>query len=256
MDDETEAMIREAESQSIYEQQAEEEEEPTTNHSTSAYLSTLNAQQLAAVTHSSSGGLQVLAGPGSGKTHTLTARIAYLISEYKMLPSQIVVLTFTNKASSEMKRRLEGLVGKEVAHQLKMGTFHSICVVYLRKYHKLIGLDAAFIIADRDDCLGILKRVIGEAKIPEEWRKECTAKNTLDSISRAKAKNVGWEKWRMDAQGNEDIKRRQRGIVMAQLYEEYENQMKSNSSLDFDDLLLYGLVALSFLRRSAWLIMI
>lgn len=154
------------------------------------YLPALNPAQRLAVTFPATGGLQILAGPGSGelelrrqrrwkltylfttpgKTKVLTTRVAYLLQKYSIEPESMVVVTFTNKAANEMKARLRLLVGGATVSKILMGTFHSVCVrcesrtsmsalgrtlislrADLRKYGPLIGLPSNFLIADRDD---------------------------------------------------------------------------------------------------------
>lgn len=119
------------------------------------YLSALNTNQRLAVEYPSS--IQILAGPGAGKTRVLTTRVAHLVQQHALDPACIVVVTFTNKAALEMRSRLEVLLGAK-ASKLVMGTFHSVCVRYLRRYGGLVGLQNNFVVADRDACLGMLKR--------------------------------------------------------------------------------------------------
>lgn len=142
-----------------------------------------------------------------------------MIQHYKVEPANIVVLTFTNKAASEMRNRIKRLVGSVIVDSLKMGTFHSICRSYLQKYGKLIGLAPNFIIADRDDCLAIIKRALNSAAIPEQLRKELTAKHMLDQISSAKSRNVSFESWRMEAEVAHDGHFREKRFVMARVFE-------------------------------------
>ena len=119
-------------------------------------LEGLNSAQLAAVA-SPSPVLQVLAPPGSGKTKTLTARVAYILSHYGYRPQDIICCTFTIKASREMRERIGRLVGADVESKLILGTFHSICRRYLGRYGYLIGLPKRFGIADSGDSLAIIK---------------------------------------------------------------------------------------------------
>lgn len=101
--------------------------------------------------------LQVLAPPGSGKTKTLTARVAYLLSHHGYQPQDVICCTFTIKASREMRSRIAGLIGDDVQSRLILGTFHSICRRYLVSYGYLIGLQKGFGIADSGDSLAIVK---------------------------------------------------------------------------------------------------
>ena len=120
-------------------------------------LEGLNEQQQCAVC-SPSPVLQVLAPPGSGKTKTLTARVAYLIAHYGIKPYNMSVCTFTVKAAREMTERIRSFVGENIQRQLKLGTFHGIARLYLSKYGNLIGLRKGFSIADTSDSTAILKR--------------------------------------------------------------------------------------------------
>ncbi|PWN49622.1 UvrD-helicase-domain-containing protein [Violaceomyces palustris] len=117
------------------------------------YLASLSDTQFAAATYGASKSLQILAGPGSGKTRVLTSRVAWLILDpgNSLQPEDVVVVTFTNKAASEMKKRLDVLVGPERTARLIIGTFHATCARYLRKYGQLIDLRNNFSIMDADD---------------------------------------------------------------------------------------------------------
>jgi DNA helicase-2/ATP-dependent DNA helicase PcrA len=119
-------------------------------------LDGLNPAQRTAVTSPSSI-LQVLAPPGSGKTKTLTARVAYLLSHHGFHPQDVICCTFTIKASREMRERLARLIGDKLEARLILGTFHSICRRYLVAYGHLIGLKKGFGIADSNDSLAIIK---------------------------------------------------------------------------------------------------
>jgi len=119
-------------------------------------LDGLNPAQRAAVA-SPAPILQVLAPPGSGKTKTLTARVAYLLSHHGYRPQDVICCTFTIKASREMRERIGKLMGDSVESSLILGTFHSICRRYLVKYGYLIGLRRGFGIADSSDSLAIIK---------------------------------------------------------------------------------------------------
>ena len=119
-------------------------------------LDGLNTAQRAAVSSPASI-LQVLAPPGSGKTKTLTARVAYLLSHHRYRPQDVICCTFTIKASREMRERIGKLMGDVVEANLILGTFHSICRRYLVKYGYLIGLRRGFGIADSSDSLAIIR---------------------------------------------------------------------------------------------------
>lgn len=184
----------------------------------------LNAAQRTAV-GSPASVLQVLAPPGSGKTKTLTARVAHLIAHRQLLPWNIIVCTFTVKAASEMKERIKSFVGDELAKQLKLGTFHSVALRYLKHYGKHIGLPKDFGIADTSDSKAILKRII------KKFGMSIEPGQALGRISSRKAK------------GEVDSKPGKGGKTVDQqefdrLFEEYEATLAASNLLDYDDLLL------------------
>ncbi|KAJ5903110.1 hypothetical protein N7504_005493 [Penicillium tannophilum] len=186
-------------------------------------LDGLNPAQRQAVT-SSDPILQVLAPPGSGKTKTLTARVAYLLSHHGYLPQDVICCTFTIKASREMRERLSKLVGERVQSRLILGTFHSICRRYLVKYGYLIGLRKGFGIADSDDSRGILRRIIKRLKSSIE------VKAAQGRISRHKAHGLGPD----DLVGR--VKAEELEIV--DIYRQYESGLAASNLLDYDDLLV------------------
>ena len=122
------------------------------------YLSVLNPQQREAVVHSGSP-LLILAGAGSGKTRVITTKIAWLVDHLAMNPRSILAVTFTNKAAQEMKERVLALVPH--AEEVMVRTFHSFGAWFLRRNAKLAGLDPSFRIYDEDDCLSLLKGILG-----------------------------------------------------------------------------------------------
>ena len=144
-------------------------------------LEGLNDKQYEAVKNSE-GPCLVIAGAGSGKTKVLTHKIAYLIGEMNVLPWNILAITFTNKAANEMKERIANLVG-EVAKDIWMGTFHSICVRILRKFIDRIGFDSSFIIFDTSDQRTLIKTCIKSMGLDD---KIFTDRSVLSEISNAK----------------------------------------------------------------------
>lgn len=168
--------------------------------------------------------LQVLAPPGSGKTKTLTARVAYLVAHRQLLPWNIIVCTFTVKAASEMKDRITTFVGKETSRQLKLGTFHSVALRYLKQYGQHINLPKDFGIADSSDSKAILKRLIKQLgmSMPEG--------QALGRISSQKVKGSDprHEKTAMSVE-RRDFQR---------LFNEYEQTLANSNLLDYDDILL------------------
>jgi len=191
---------------------------------TDAILTGLNSAQRDAVT-SEAEVVQVLAPPGSGKTKTLTARVAYLIAHKQLKPWNIIVCTFTVKAANEMKDRIRGFIGDELAKQLKLGTFHSISLRYLKQYGRHIGLDKDFGIADTSDSKAIIKRIIKQHGLSID------AGQARGRISAQKAKGVDSEQFHKSAKKVEQQD-------FAQVYSEYEATLKASKLLDYDDLLL------------------
>ncbi|KAI4242434.1 MAG: hypothetical protein L6R42_011007, partial [Xanthoria sp. 1 TBL-2021] len=143
----------------------------------------LNNAQLAAVT-SPADVVQILAPPGSGKTKTLTSRVAYLIRHHNYKPWNILCLTFTIKSSREMKERLGKLIGNGMEAKLVLGTFHSVCRRYLVSYGHLIGVRKGFGIADSSDSLSIIKRILNRLRFTLD------PKAAQSRISSCKSKGV------------------------------------------------------------------
>ncbi|KZT33110.1 P-loop containing nucleoside triphosphate hydrolase protein [Sistotremastrum suecicum HHB10207 ss-3] len=204
------------------------------NDTLSAVLKTLNERQYQAVTHNPEIPLQILAGPGSGKTKVLTSRVAYLVQEHKLRPSDICAVTFTNKAASEMRERLNLLIGEEQTKKLRLGTFHALCARFLRQWGKTIGLTDRFTICDADESkkiiTNLLKAYDGQLKAR---RLTLQPGEVLSSISNAKAK--GLSSADLFAQAENDIHQ-----IIAELYASYTEALKKMNALDFDDLLVYG----------------
>ena len=192
-------------------------------------LEGLNTAQQEAV-QTMSGPVLILAGAGSGKTKTLTHRIANLIAN-GVLPQKILALTFTNKAAREMRERLAHLLGRENSFSFMpwMGTFHSICVKMLRIEAENVGLDKSFVIYDTDDRLALIKRAMKELQISD---KNVKPKAVEAYIS--KAKNEGRMPDEMLADAYYPNQQQ-----MARVYERYEDMRKKADAVDFDDLLLY-----------------
>src|SRR5450432_62219 len=135
------------------------EELPRAKLSPNSILENLNSSQKAAVS-SSARTLAIFAGPGSGKTHTLTSRTAWLLKHEGLQPWNIIVATFTVKAAREMKERIGKLIGGGLEAKLVLGTFHSIARRYLARYGHLIDIPKDFGIADSSDSLAIIKRIV------------------------------------------------------------------------------------------------
>ena len=189
----------------------------------------LNDEQARAVTHGD-GPLLILAGAGSGKTKTLTHRIAYLIGELKVFPSRILAVTFTNKAAKEMRQRLAKLLDEEADNRQFMpwmGTFHSICVRILRMDGASIGLDKRFLIYDTDDQVSLMKQIMKARGLTD---KDIKPRAVLSVISNAKNEMRSAEDFSMSARGPREQK-------IAELFFAYEKALKEAAALDFDDLL-------------------
>jgi len=192
-------------------------------------LGGLNDMQRQAVEHQS-GPLLILAGAGSGKTKTLTHRIAWLIRNHDIWPSRILAVTFTNKAAREMRERLATLLRQEQSREFMpwMGTFHSICVRLLRQEGPHIGVPRNFIIYDEDDRQRLVKQAMKAHGMTD---KDIKARRVSAAISAAKNAMTSADDFAASAYGPQQEK-------IAQLYHEYERLRRQAGGLDFDDLLL------------------
>ena len=188
---------------------------------------TLNDKQKEAVFHTE-GPLLILAGAGSGKTRVLTHRIAYLIEEKGVNPWNILAITFTNKAAAEMRERVDNLVGFG-SESIWVSTFHSMCVRILRRHIALLGYDTNFTIYDTDDQKTLMRDVCKLLQIDTKIYKE---RMLIGTISHAKNEMLTPEEFRLQSGGDFHQKK------IADVYEEYEKQLRANNALDFDDLLL------------------
>ncbi len=189
-------------------------------------LDYLNSEQAQAVQHTD-GPVLIHAGAGSGKTRVLTYRVAHLINHTKIKPWQILAVTFTNKAASEMKERILALTSR-AGQDIWIGTFHSVCAKILRIEAEKIGYQKNFLIFDRDDQIKFLKYVMRESHISE---KDYTADAILSAISGAKNTFVSPAEYRRAAR--EPLEE-----TAALLYTNYQCQLKANNAMDFDDLLI------------------
>jgi DNA helicase II / ATP-dependent DNA helicase PcrA len=197
-----------------------------------AYLRGLNPPQREAVL-TTEGPVLVLAGAGTGKTAALTARLAHLIATRKAWPSQILAVTFTNKAAREMKERVSAISGGAIEGMPWLGTFHSVAARMLRSHAKLVGLQSNFTILDTDDQLRVLKQLIQASGLDE---KRWPARQLAGLIDRWK--NRGWTPQQVDA-GESEAFAAGRG---ADLYAQYQDRLRTLNACDFGDLLLHMLV--------------
>ena len=192
----------------------------------------LNPPQREAVL-TTEGPVLVLAGAGTGKTAALTARLAHLIATRKAWPSQILAVTFTNKAAREMRERVGKLSGGALEGMPWLGTFHSVAAKMLRLHAELVGLHSNFTILDTDDQLRVLKQLIQAANLDE---KRWPARQLAGLIDRWK--NRGWTPQQVDA-GESETFAAGRGST---IYAQYQERLKTLNACDFGDLLLHMLV--------------
>ena len=197
-----------------------------------AYLQGLNPPQREAVL-ATEGPVLVLAGAGTGKTAALTARLAHLIATRRAWPSEILAVTFTNKAAREMRERVGRLSGGALEGMPWLGTFHSVAARMLRSHAELAGLQSNFTILDTDDQLRVLKQLISAANLDE---KRWPARQLAALIDRWK--NRGWTPGQIDA-GESEAFAAGRG---AELYAQYQERLRTLNACDFGDLLLHMLV--------------
>ena len=195
------------------------------------YLDDLNPAQRAAV-EALDGPVLMLAGAGTGKTKALTARIVHLLHMGKARPNEILAVTFTNKAAREMKNRVGRLLGEVAEGMPWMGTFHSLSVKILRRHAELVGLKSNFTILDTDDQVRLLKQLITAANIDEKrWPARMLA-SIIDSW-----KNRALTPDRVPS--SESAAYNNRGT---ELYEQYQQRLRTLNATDFGDLLLHCVV--------------
>ena len=194
------------------------------------YLAELNGAQREAV-EATEGPVLVLAGAGTGKTRVLTTRLAHILHRGLARPGEVLAVTFTNKASREMKGRVEALLQRPV-ESLWLGTFHAMGARILRRHAELAGLTANFTILDTDDQIRLLKQVIEAAGIDE---KKWPARNLTALVGRWKDRGVGPRQAGSDNAGDFAFGKG------ASLYAAYQERLKSLNAVDFGDLLLHCL---------------
>lgn len=191
-------------------------------------LKGLNQKQQEVVT-TTEGPVLVLAGAGSGKTKALTHRIAYLIYEKKINPSNILAITFTNKAAKEMSQRVENLLGKynKNISMPTLGTFHSICARILREDGHFLGHGRNYVIFDEADSVSLIRKIIKKLELPEE---KISPRGVKSYISSAKNESIEPGKYASLANGYFQE-------IVARVYPIYQKELRLNNGLDFDDLL-------------------
>ncbi len=190
------------------------------------FLEKLNPAQRQAVT-AGVGPVLVLAGPGSGKTRVLTQRVVYLIASEGVRPYQMLAVTFTNKAAREMGSRVRTMLGELPAEGLWLGTFHSICARLLRQEAGQLPFTSSFVIYDDDDQQRLVKAAIRDLNLDE---KTYRPQSVHASISHAKNELIFPDAYPTLTYRDEVVKR---------VYQRYQEQLKQNNAVDFDDLLLW-----------------
>lgn len=195
-------------------------------------LSGMNPEQARAV-KKTEGPLLIMAGAGSGKTRVLTHRIAYLIVEKNVYPSNILAITFTNKAAREMRERIDSILGSGTGERMWVSTFHSMCVRILRRNIDRIGFTKSFSILDTSDQLTVIKNVLKELNLDP---KQYPPRAMLGTISNAKNECITTEQYRAHINEQNPYEK-----TVADVYDSYTRRLQQNQSLDFDDLIMVTL---------------
>lgn len=189
-------------------------------------LNELNDRQKEAVTYND-GPLLIIAGAGAGKTKTLTSKITYLIEEKKVSPYNILAITFTNKAAKEMRDRIFSQIGSE-AKKITVSTFHSFGLKLIRENVERLGYDSNFVIMDSDDSLTVVKKIIKDMGYDPKIYSPKAIRNKISSCKNEMMSVKAYEKLAVS-----DYER-----VVKEVYEKYDEKLRRNNSVDFDDLLL------------------
>jgi DNA helicase-2/ATP-dependent DNA helicase PcrA len=189
-------------------------------------MSELNEPQREAALHAQ-GPLIVFAGAGSGKTRTITFRIANLLATERVPPYRILAVTFTNKAAAEMRERIERLTGPDVAKDLWVGTFHSVCARLLRRHYHAVGLTKNYVIYDDSDQKALLNRVLKDMSLSDYGY---PPKLVLSMISGEKREGYLPDETRQSGRMES---------TLVDIYERYQAALVRSDAVDFDDLLLY-----------------
>ncbi|WP_203248535.1 DNA helicase PcrA [Sporosarcina beigongshangi] len=196
-------------------------------------LTGMNPEQARAV-KKTEGALLIMAGAGSGKTRVLTHRIAYLVVEKNVYPSNILAITFTNKAAREMRDRIDGLLGAGTGERMWVSTFHSMCVRILRRNSDRIGISKSFSILDSADQLSVVKSVLKALNLDA---KQYDPRTMLNTISSAKNECIDAETFRGQINPHNPYEK-----TIADVYDGYAKRLRQNQSMDFDDLIMMTLV--------------
>lgn len=194
-------------------------------------LDNLNNEQIIAVKHFE-GPMLVIAGAGSGKTKVLTNRIAYLIQEKEISPYHILAITFTNKASKEMKNRVINLVG-EVGKKMYISTFHSMCVHILRQDIYNLDYKDNFVIYDAKDQISLIKKIMADLNIDQKYYSPKRVINTISNLKNDYIFPSDYQKTLGNDRYQDEFKK-----IVGIIYKRYQNELKEANALDFDDLIM------------------
>lgn len=186
-------------------------------------LENLNDKQKEAV-NISNGPLLIIAGAGSGKTKVLTTKVAHLILDENVSPENILAITFTNKAAKEMKERILDMVGM-VGYQIQISTFHSFGLNILKKHYDKLGYSKNFTILDSDDSTTLIKNILKDMNVDESHK---GIKNAISNNKNALIDSYEYERF-----VNSEYDK-----LVLEVYQKYEERLKRNNSVDFDDLLM------------------
>ena len=189
-------------------------------------LETLNDRQKEAVLYNE-GPLLIIAGAGAGKTKTLTTKIAYLIEENDVLPSNILAITFTNKAAKEMKDRIIRLIGS-IGYQIQTSTFHSFGLKLLKDNYERLGFDKNFVIMDSDDSLTIVKKILKDMDLDPKIYNPRAIRNKISSCKNELISPKAYSRYTVSPYEE----------IVCKVYEKYQEKLMKNNAVDFDDLLI------------------
>lgn len=189
-------------------------------------LETLNDRQKEAVLYNE-GPLLIIAGAGAGKTKTLTTKIAYLIKKMGALPSNILAITFTNKAAKEMKDRIIRLIGS-IGYQIQTSTFHSFGLKLLKENYERLGFDKNFVIMDSDDSLTIVKKILKDMDLDPKIYNPRAIRNKISSCKNELISPKAYSRYTVSPYEE----------IVCKVYEKYQEKLMKNNAVDFDDLLI------------------
>ncbi len=173
------------------------------------------------------GPLLILAGAGSGKTRVLTEKVCYLLENNLANPDEILAITFTNKASREMRDRIQRKIGHDV-YNIWISTFHSFGLKILKRHYDLLGYDKNFTIMDSDDSLSVVKKIVKDMGLDIKYYNPRVIKNKISSAKNEMIDEIGYGKY-----AHMDFEK-----IVQEIYIKYQKILKSNNCIDFDDLLI------------------